>query len=111
MLSLRRRKKDTLSPQAPVENVSLSPMLVYRKLVAKSSTLFRSDIEFVEKPRQVVFGSILVIILYYLSDLSSSLDEDIITSARYALWSLLGVTVVYSMLQSKDGLMVCGCVF
>lgn len=111
MLSVRRRRKGALADQASNENDFVSPMMVYRRLVAKSSTIFRSDIEFVEKPRQILFGSILVLILFRLSEMAASLNDDLIASARHGLCSLLGVIVIYCMLQSKDGLMVCCLMF
>jgi len=106
MVSLRHRKTDQVESKHEPEKLLHSPVTIYRKLVSKSSTIFRSDIEFVEKPRQIIFGSVLILVLCYLSGSTVAPKDDLITSFRFALWSFLAVTATYSMLQSKDGLMV-----
>ena len=106
MVFLRQRKNSKVGIEQKAESSIHSPVRMYRKLVAKSGTIFRSDIEFIEKPRQIVFGSILILILLRLSTSRIPMDDDVIIASRYALSSLLSVTVIYAMLQSKDGLMV-----
>jgi hypothetical protein len=80
--------------------------MAYRNLVVHSSEIFRSDVEFKEKPRQVVFGGILCSLLVYLSYRSSERSYDISSVASYTAMALLLTVVIYSVLQSKDGLMV-----
>jgi len=77
---------------------------VYQQLVSNSSTHFRADIEFHEKPRQVSFGSLLIgtiLIIAFMND-----TEDFTTAARKSLFGCLIAIVVYCILQTKDGLMI-----
>ena len=106
MVVPRRRKDDLVTQQDSDPRYHTSPVKVYQRLVSKSSAVFRSDIEFVEKPRQIVFGAVLIGILFILSGFTADDALDTISASRYCLVGFLVATVVYSMLQSKDGLMV-----
>jgi|LauGreDrversion4_2_1035121.scaffolds.fasta_scaffold35779_4 hypothetical protein len=106
-MATARRRKDDLITQIPTESrLDPNPVKIYQRLVSKSSAIFRSDIEFVEKPRQVVFGAILVGFLFILSGLAAEDGYNFISASRYCLFGFLLSTIIYSMLQTKDGLMV-----
>ena len=86
--------------------VILSPDLVYKNLVQSSSSNFRSDIEFHEQPRQVIFGAALMILLVTLSVKAKEDAPEYGNSLKYALVGCVISIVTYAMLQSRDGLMV-----
>jgi hypothetical protein len=107
MVSVRRRKLQDAMITTQPDDATLDPRTIYQKLVARSSTLFRSDVEFIERPRQIVFGVIFLIFLVGVSGFAGTVRDDIVTASRCCLLSLLVALVIYAMLQSKDGLMVC----
>ena len=85
----------------------VSPKVAYHNLVTHSSTIFRSSVEFQEKPRQILFGGLLTAVLICVAYLNSNRVDDISAVTRGTVYGLLITLVVYCMLQLKDGLMVC----
>ena len=82
-----------------------SPSDAYQELVQKSSNQFRSQLEIKERPRQVVFGLILIAGTGLWSLTRDAGDSPEI-SGRNAIVGIIFAIVVYCMLQTKDGLMV-----
>lgn len=83
-----------------------SPRVAYRKLVSASSNLFRSSVEFREKPRQIAVGLLFTVALICLA-LRDNDEMSVPSAGIRGLVGFTGAVVVYSILQSKDGLMVC----
>lgn len=83
-----------------------SPRVAYRKLVSASSNLFRSSVEFREKPRQIAVGLLFTVALICLG-LQENDEMSVPSAGIRGLVGFTGAVVVYSILQSKDGLMVC----
>jgi hypothetical protein len=83
-----------------------SPRVAYRKLVSASSNLFRSSVEFREKPRQIAVGLLFTVALICLA-LPDNDEMSVPSAGMRGLVGFTGAVVVYSILQSKDGLMVC----
>ena len=107
----RKRINKSQSPGAsvPMQDSSndVSPVVAYRNLVMQSSSVFRADVEFHEKPRQVVFGATLVSIVAYMSYINTNNEGNWFTASRFAVAGCAVAIVMYAMLQTKDGLMVC----
>jgi phosphatidylserine synthase 2 len=100
----RSRKRSIVSDSSESRTRSKSAAKAYRDLVLHSSTHFRADIEFHEKPRQVLFAAVLIGIVFLLSEPNNIYDP--IAAARVAIGGCLIALVFYCMLQTKDGLMI-----
>jgi hypothetical protein len=101
-------KRRSLSDENSLSGLSdISPKIAYDNLVAHSDSVFRSSVEFKEKPRQILFGGILLACLAYVASRNKSNLDNPETVICGTLLGLLATIVVYCMLQIKDGLMVC----
>ncbi|KAF4672186.1 hypothetical protein FOL46_009340 [Perkinsus olseni] len=78
----------------------------YELLVRNSADTFRSNLEFIERPRQVVFAALLVSVVVYVSHRSSLDTFNATDSARAAVAMVFLTVMIYSVLQTRDGLMV-----
>lgn len=94
----RRRGKNEFNDRSPV--------MAYRDLVSQSSDRFRADVEFHEKPRQVLIGVLLLLILGWFSRFNIDTEISVSHAPRAAFLGVLVIIVFYCMLQSKDGLMI-----
>lgn len=78
----------------------------YRRLVRSSSNTFRSSIEFREKPRQIIFGGLLLVAIATMAYFNSSNSAEPMMSSKGAVTAFMLSVITYCSLQSKDGLMV-----
>ncbi|KAF4708132.1 hypothetical protein FOZ63_030335, partial [Perkinsus olseni] len=81
---------------APANRNSHSPFLDncrYELLVRNSADTFRSNLEFIERPRQVVFAALLVSVVLYVS-YRSSLDTFNTTDSARAALAMVFLTVM-----------------
>jgi phosphatidylserine synthase 2 len=77
---------------------------VYQELVSHSSSQFRADVEFHEKPRQVFFGGLIAVTIFLLA--LSNHTNDTLEGARSGIVACIIAITMYCGLQSKDGLML-----